>query len=166
MALGQDKSLIHTKGGGKFYINDDLEETTKPWDTTPVGWEELGFIDEEGTQIEDQTDYEEKHDETGALVKQVEGYRTVTLTVPLLQTSAAEIGLLDTARTARYQCAYVAPVDDDTKEQRWHFPDCQILPNFTMRFAAQTVRILEVQVKAFTPDGGGDPYTVSDVTPT
>lgn len=166
MPLGQSKSFIHTKGGGKFWINDDITETTKPWDTTPVGWEELGFIDEEGTQIEDQTDYEEKHDETGALVKQVEGFRTVTITVPLLQTGQSEIDLLNTARTGRYQCAYVAPVNDETQEQRWHFPDCQILPNFSMRFAGQTVRILEVQVKAFTPDGGGAPYTVADVTPT
>lgn len=143
MNITKDKGKIFQHGGGELRICKIAEDESY---TSGDYFKTLGYI--ESFELNDETSVEDIYDETGNIVKQINGNRTVKLTATLQQVSKDTIDFFNNASDEivnKYFSVYrlstrpTAP-EGDSYEEQW-FGICQIKPMVNIKYPAPRLPI-------------------------
>lgn len=148
MALGKDKTLISKIGGGTLQLK-----------ALPSGsYEDVGYLAE--SEINDTTENEDVFDETGELVSNLEGNRTVTFTSSLLQVDVDTIGLIEGSRGITYDGRYQVKLANG-EWQLWSLGNLEIVPNIATQFN-NTVRTMSIELRLLKGATTGLYYAIAE----
>lgn len=168
MALNitRDKGEVHSKGGGTIKVQEVLETGA---DLTPRAVVvDLGYLQD--SEFEDGTPSEDVKDETGNVVTQELGDRSVFVKGTLMQSGAGVLGIAKEVRGKFYRLYKYNGAPDGTNQEMF-FAVGKITPSVNIKFAGGRVPFeykASENASAVTIDSTGlsliGAYTSSPVT--